>query len=1354
MFTRLSPAIHSLMKHCVRTTGLLFLLAYHCTSIQAQQLQRPLRHISTRDGLPQSFVSGLVQDRQGFVWIATRNGLASFDGLQFKTFRHSNSDSNSLATNLLIKLKQAANGDIWIEHESGDIDRINPETHIIERITKRKIFQQHPPRFVKRGWLTDSEGNFWCTRKEGDILKYDLKNNTVKLFKPGGSSVVNDTVRGMLQDHNKQVWVVTQKTFIKIDTVGRLSYTPLPLNARFKKYPDSESDLVQLKERANNDIMFGDNKQLFLFNPAHNSFTIVPLPAEASHGIRWIQTGPDGHEYFDIQGTVYRYTGSGTIEPVADLGPVPMRDIQALLIDRSGLIWLGTNANGIYQVDLTAPFFESHPNTISFHADVLKQETGVNLQHFSLWPAADKQFKFSSYYFRYAYDLQKKLWITLRNQVGYYDENEKRMVTLPPVPFVTDQLNASLGIRGIDFSPDGRLWVAGYNGYTAYFNKAGHRWETVLDTGFLKNIQLQDGIVHIAVDGNHIWLSSINEHGLLAVDIQTKQVKQFTTASQEGRLPTNHLLGLLKDPVQKNILWIGSYEGLIRFNTDSYQTSFYSINEGLPDNTVYSLAFDDRGFLWCSTNKGLCRFDTATHTLNIFQVADGLPGDEFNRFHHLKLPDGKMGFGGTDGWVLFNPLAMKTDNYLPPVAFTGLKINNIDFHAARSEVQLKKGLNELDELLLRHNQNTLSFSFAGLEFTQPKKIIYRYKLEPYDNDWITTSNTEAVYTKLPPGRYVLLVNASNTTGNWSDKVKRLAIVVSPPLWRTWWAYVLYAFIGAGWIALFIRYRVNRERMRQEIQLKEREAAQLKAVDELKGRFFANITHDFRTPLTLILGPVQQLKHSIAKDSNKRWLDSIERNANQLLQLINQLLDLSKLEAGSLQLNETYGSPTGVINSCVQSFKAEAASKQLTLQYNYSGGETDCWFDAGKLQQIASNLIANAIKFTPAGGTVEVYVQTDGNISLTVSDTGVGIPPAQLPLIFNRFYQVDSGHTGFSSVQGSGIGLALVKELVELQGGTIQAHSNDEETGKWSTVFSVTLPCKKMENNKELAVAATAPVAATIKDYTPFVHIEAGSTVSADEETTTILLVEDNNELADFIISSVDDRYTIIYAVNGQQGLGKAFDIIPDLVISDIMMPVMNGYDMCNALKKDERTSHIPVILLTAKAGFDDRIEGLSLGADDYLTKPFHVQELLIRINNLTERQKRLREKIFREIGQAGSHDLPASAEPTLQDLFMEKLYDLIESNLDKTGFGVEELARLTGMSRANLHRKLKAIAGIPAGDIIRNYRLKRAAAFLNLGHNSSETAYMTGFDSPAYFSKCFKDFYQLTPTEFSQQNGK
>ncbi len=1314
-----------------------------------------MRHLSTKDGLPQSFVSGLVQDKQGFVWIATRNGLASFDGSQFKTFRHINNDSSSLASNLLIKLMQAANGDIWVEHESGEIDRINPETNVIEHITKRKIFLQQPARFVKRGWLTDSEGSLWCIQKDGILTKYNLKYNTVTSVEFREKAITNDTIRGLMEDRQKQVWVLTQKGLTKIGNTGRQPHTHFPFTTILKKYPGSESDLIQLKESNNGEIIFGDNRRLVLFNPPSGSFKTIALPAEAAAGIRWIQSGPDGYEYFDMQGTVYRYTGSNVVEPVADLGPVPMRDIQALLVDRSGLIWLGTNANGIYQVDLSAPFFESHSNTISFHADVLKQETGTDLQNFSAWPASDKQFKFSSYFFRYAYDLQKKLWIAMRNQVGYYDEKESRMIKLPPVPFVVDNTNASLGIRGIDFSPDGRLWVAGYNGYTAYLDPANHRWETVLDTGFLKNINLQDGIVNIAVDGDHIWLSSINEHGLFGVDIKTRQIKQFTATSKEGKLPTNHLLGLLKDPVQKNILWIGSYEGLIRFNTGTFHTNYYSINEGLPDNTIYSLAFDDKGFLWISTNKGLCRFDTTTHTLNTFQVADGLPGDEFNRFHHIKLPGGKMAFGGPDGWVLFNPLVMKRDNYLPQVAFTGLKVNNVDISAATSEVQLKKGLNVLDELLLRYNQNTLSFSFAGLEFTQPKKIIYRYKLEGYDNDWITTTKPEAVYTKLPPGRYVLQVNASNTTGNWSDKIKRLSIIVSPPLWRTWWAYVLYVFIGAGWIALFIRYRVNRERMRQEIALKEREAAQLKAVDELKGRFFANITHDFRTPLTLILGPVQQLKRSIAKDSNKRWLDSIERNANQLLQLINQLMDLSKLEAGSLQLNETYGSPTKVIDSCVQSFGAEAASKQLTLQYNYSGGDTDCWFDAGKLQQIANNLIANAIKFTPAGGTIEVFVQTGSGIVLAVSDTGVGIQPTQLPLVFNRFFQVDSGSTGFSSIQGSGIGLALVKELVELQGGTIKAHSNDEETGKWSTVFSVKLPCKMgAENKKEPAALESMPVAASIKDYTPFVNTVPETSVPSDEDSTTILLVEDNSELADFIISSVDDRYTIIHAVNGQQGLDQAFEIMPDLVISDIMMPVMNGYDMCTALKKDERTSHIPVILLTAKASFDDRIEGLSLGADDYLTKPFHVQELLLRINNLVERQKRLREKIFREISQPGLHDLSPSAEPTLQDLFMEKLYALVESNLDKTGFGVEELARLTGMSRANLHRKLKAIAGIPAGEIIRNYRLKRAAAFLSLGHNSSETAYMTGFDSPAYFSKCFKDFYQLTPTEFSQQRGK
>ncbi|MFT3679402.1 MAG: ATP-binding protein [Ferruginibacter sp.] len=1319
-----------------------------------QPLRQPIRYLSTKDGLPQSFISGLVQDKEGFVWISTRNGLASYDGIKFKIYRHTNNDTATLASNLLIKIAADKDGSIWIEHESGDIDRLDPSENAIEHITNRKLFRQQPVRFIKRGWLADSDGNLWCHPKNDGLYLYDWNKNKVTHYPLDKSMIAGDTLRGFMEDSKKQLWVLTEKAFTKIDlATGSISHIYLPFPLHFNTYTESDADLVSIVERSNGEIIFSDPAQLVLYNPSTGLFKFLPLPVSYKAGIRWMHAGPDGNAYFEIKGTVYRYTSETGISAVADVGSIPVRDVQSFMIDRSGLIWLGINAGGIYQVDLAAPFFESHLNKVSFHSDLLLQEMGTNLKSFSQWPAAaDSQFKFSSYLFRSAYDASKNLWIGLRNQVGYYSAKEKQLTQLPPVPFVTSIKNSSLGIRGIDFSPDGRLWVAGYNGYTAYYDAGTASWQTFLDSGFLKNINLREGITHIAVDANNIWLSSISGHGLFCVDIKTKTIRQFTTSSKQGNLPSNQLLGLLKDPSQKNILWIGSYEGLIHFNTKTLQTTFFSINEGLPDNTIYSLQFDDKGFLWLSTNKGLCRFDTATHNVNIFQLADGLPGDEFNRFHHLKLPDGRMAFGGTDGWVLFNPLAMKTDTYLPQVAFTGLKINNIPVDAADSEVKLSQSLNVIEKLSLRYNQNTLSFSFAGLEFTQPQKIRYRYKLEGYDNDWIVTGDPEAVYTKLPPGNYVLYINATNTTGEWSDKIKQLAVTVSPPVWRTWWAYLLYLLIAAGWIALFIRYRVNRERLRQEVLLKEKEAAQLKAVDELKSRFFSNITHDFRTPLTLILGPAQQLKTVVKQETEQRWLDSIERNANQLLTLINQLLDLSRLEAGSLQLNEEQGSPVKVIENVIHSFRSAAESKGIILLLHHNNPAQEYWFDAAKLQQVVNNLVANALKFTAAGGTISVNVEAGERVVIAVSDTGIGIPTEKLPYIFNRFFQVDGNDIHLPAIQGSGIGLALVKELVELQGGTISADSKNVNTGKWSTVFSLEFPYRKVAAKDKINMPEG------VSPYKP----AANNITNADNnselleelntELPTVLLVEDNTELGEFVRGSIGNEYTVIYTADGKQGLDKAFDIIPDLVISDVMMPVMDGYELCDAIKRDERTNHIPVMLLTAKVAFDDRIEGLKLGADDYLTKPFHVLELQLRIRNLIERQQKLREKIRQELGQPGSVP-PADPEPGVQDAFLAKLYSFIEENLDKTSFGVEDMANLVGMSRASLHRKLKAVAGMSAGEIIRTYRLKRAAEFLRQGHSSSETAYMTGFDSPAYFSKSFKDFYNLTPIEFAQ-NGK
>lgn len=1359
---------------------LLFNCSFNFPLLQAQHLQKPLRALTTKDGLPQSFVSGLAQDRDGFIWIGTRNGLARYDGLHFKVFRYNSKDSATLSSNLIISMAFDKRNQLWIEHESHAIDCMDPVIESITRVTDKPLFRSHPVSFIRRGWLADAAGNFYCIEKSNGLYKYNWTDQKVSHYSTNTSGLISDSIRGLAEDKQKNIWILSQRFLSRLDPArGTFEHVPIPFSLAIGNYDIPSPDIISIYQRANGEIMFGDRHQLIIYNPSQKKFRKIPLPENQGLDIHWLwfQAGPDGNDYLESKGIVYRYDDTKGLVAIGDIGLTSFRDAISFLVDRSGLIWLGTNASGIRQIDLTSPFFESHSISGSFHYDLMKQAFGISLDQFSGWPLSDKEFNSSSYFFRSAYDSLHRLWIALRNRVAYYDDSKKKLLLLPEIPDISNPSRASSGIRGISFSPKGILWVISDKGYVGYFDMPSQSWKTFMDISQTEKIAIDNAFNDILADDDKLWITKGSGDGLLCVDIQTKKVQYFNWKAYPKMLPTDQLLGFKKDPTRPELFWIGTYEGLVCLNKHTLKSEIFSVEQGLPDNTIYSIQSDKTGYLWLSTNKGLCRFHPVTHELRVFQSADGLPGNEFNRFHHLQLPDGRLAFGGTEGWTLFDPTMIKTDNFASPVAFTDLKINNTSIHYDPHEGLLTAPLNSIRTLKLPYDQNTVTFEFAGLEFNQPQKLKYKYKLMGYADDWIVTANPSINYTKLPPGHYTLNIIASNSTGQWSSFTRTLDIIIKPPFWRTWWAYSIYILGMAGIIWLYLQYRINRERMRQKIFLKEQEALQLKTVDELKTRFFSNITHEFRTPLTLILTPAQRLKSSLFQKDQLHWLSAIERNAQQLLRLINQLLDFSKLESGTLMLHETKGNISDFVEEQLRSFYDEADSNGIILEY-HSKPSGDYWFDADKLEQIIRNLVANALKFTSADGKVEVALYPQGRaldtdekidtenhppigISLSVSDTGIGIPQDQLPHVFDRFYQVDhTFSTGSSSAnhpKGSGIGLALVKELVELQGGSIEVSSAGADSPSWHTVFSVWLPYRQ-------AVATDVGISETGRDltnknssvlYDPF---KPGSIGRMEEHQEAggmnILLAEDNAELAEFIADSLPGSYKITWAANGAEGLEKAIALMPDLVISDVLMPVMNGYEFCRKIKQDDRTNHIPVIMLTAKASFDNRIEGLSLGADDYLTKPFHVRELQLRVHNLLERQRLLREKLRLEISQPDPTGIHSDAKPQpadLTDAFIKKLYDIIEDKLDDSLFGVQELANSIGMSRATLHRKLKAITDMSAGDIIRNYRLKRAASFLKLGHNSSETAYLVGFDSPAYFSKCFKDFYKLSPLEYIQK---
>jgi signal transduction histidine kinase/ligand-binding sensor domain-containing protein len=997
-----------------------------------------MRVLSTRDGLPQSFVSGIVQDDSSFIWIATRNGLARFDGLQYKVFQHIQDDTGSLASNIIIWLEKDASNKIWIEHETGEIDMLDPVTEKVRHCLKGNLADTEGIRFVRRGWLVDSDGDFWGIVKAAGVNRYNSHTKKLELFNRGNGGLPGDTVRGLTETSDKECWIVSQDAISLFDKKSnRFSHWSLPFQQDYGVFVNSDAIAINLHERKNGELMWGDRRSVFIFNRKTHRFRTVPLPSLSYLGIRWIRSGQDGSDYFEDFGKIYRYSDSLGLMSIARIITGNFGDAKSFLIDKSGLLWIGTDAGGIKQVDLTTPFFQSSPYKSNFGVDVLQGTLGIDMQQVFDWKPEDNLRMTASYQIRWTYDSRHRLFIGLKATVGYYDSTQKKFTHLPPLPVGTMVAGVTMLEQDTPavISTTGGIWT---------YNSLRRQWSLFLDPLVIRRrFDLSLIAEDMLFDGDAFWVTTFAD-GLLRIDTHTKEVRQLLKATTPGALRSIQLLGLRADPRHQGILWIGSYEGLIRLDIAKLTTKIFSVKEGLPDNLIYSILSDKEGYLWLGTNKGLCRLDPDSQHIRVFRTPHGLPGDEFNRFHQMELLNGDLIFGGPEGWTRFDPRLMKTDVFDPVVAFTDIQINNKEVVPAAKKSLLLLPVNATSRLVLPYDQNSVIISFAGLEFSQPHELRYRYKLEGYDNDWIQAGTSRrASYTKLPSGDYTLVVNASNSSGKWSSHSKTIDITVRPPWWRTTAAYIIYVVILCALIWLLIRIRDSRLAMRREMAWKEKEARKLKELDDMKSRFFSNMTHEFRTPLTLIMGPAEQLKTLRPDDPKGSQLaGTILNNARQLLTLVNRLLDLSRLEANAFQITEQRGNPGSVVAAVIASFTLEVATRQLDLSVFDSTGHLDVWFHPDALERIVYNLVSNALNFSLPGGKITITLgAADGLLQLEVSDRGIGIQKEKLPYIFNRFYQ--AGQTGVTADEvhrGSGIGLSMVKELVEQVGGIIKVES--------------------------------------------------------------------------------------------------------------------------------------------------------------------------------------------------------------------------------------------------------------------------------------------------------------------------
>lgn len=1287
------------------------------------------QRFSVDDGLPQSFITGFVQDKDGFIWVSTLDGLSRFDGRVFKNFRNKPADPTTIAQNVILKiLSQADSTKLTLVYEGLRYDSFDTRTFKSKRIRHLSTLQNIPnskAQFLLNranvyngtDWLFPVSGAAGIGWRNTDTGKTFFANTANGLLKQDTVSVIFQAADGkvfLISEDGVQVSDKAKKhfEFIRINTFIKRIKPEMSFGSNF-----NAGSVALLPE--NRLLVFRDDRIVILDLAKKTSKSInippVPLLYVDSHKDLLCQDSK-GIVYLVHRGRIFRVNQNDQLELIWQNTTAPDFNITALFVDRSDVLWVSINTHGITKIDLRAIPFYTHAYRRSFVADVL-EKAGVPLSEIPREWATPKV----NYHFRQAWASKNRLYLTANPQ------RNGKIFSFEGTTFTRfKHQQDSTTYTALVVKPEAEICVLDHlnSRWYTWKNPASIPDSFSLDRSEMVNIEVTDGCF---VKG-HFWLPTYST-GLLQYK-GARRVGHFMgkLPGSQGYMP-KELTEICPDPIDENLLWIGSRgSGLILWDIEKGLRHIFTVNDGLPNNTVYCILPDKTGKLWCSTNKGIFRFDPKTKEVYSFEKSDGLQGNEFNRAHKFRFFDGRLAFGGVKGYTIFDPAdfdhAYRETSV--PIQLTSLQINNQLHNSSQPDNIVQDPLSLIREIDLPFDKNNLRFEFAALLFNQPGKTKYRFQMVGIDKQWVEngTSNV-ASYLGLSPGSYKLLVNATDNRGIWSKDFKEIRIVIRPPFWATVWAYLIYVLVLVFIVWRYLVFREERMITRQNLAFEKREALRLKEVDELKDRFFNNVTHEFRTPLTLIISPLKKLlSDGAVSGTAQQTLLGIEKNSNKLLDLINEFLDFSKLNDGQMPVNTSSGELALFVSSCIGSFETVALEKQIAL--SFSSGDVDGFylFDQEKWSKIIFNLVGNALKFTSERGAISVGLKHTSaeHILLEVWDNGPGIAEEEQQKVFERFYQVDG--SAIRRQGGTGIGLSLVKELVELMSGNIRL---DSAPGKYSR-FLVELPVSRSfwpENES------------TDPDTTP------SRPAQPDDVLPQLLVVEDNEELRAFMMRSLEGSYRVTGAANGILAWEIIRTTLPDIVISDVMMPGRDGFDLCNLCKSDPLTAHIGFILLTSKAAHQARLRGLQAGADDYVTKPFQMDELALRILNLFRLQQYVRIQLKTQIFS----NLPDDSSK-ITDPFLDRLHQEIEARLADPDLMVEDLCKALSISKSTLNRKLKALLDASATDLIRQYRLEKATTLLRSGMDIASVSYEVGFGSPSYFTQCFREHYHVTPSEY------
>ncbi len=1337
-----------------------------------------VKHYGPEDGLAHREVNAIFQDRAGFIWFGTRFGLSRFDG---KTFTNFTKDRSGLAFDDIQSIAQDADGMLWLMGPFGEsrISLFNPltgkTTSFEEKFGKKNIvdYLNFPRRLVG-----SPNGTIFYASFHGAVLSsYHPKSGLrhVRLTRFQQLTIRQATIRNT-------VWAVADgQNIFELTAEGRI--------VREFRHPENLISYCLGQRNAGTEFCYLTNDlsgNLVTTYRIDESGNRHELPRTQQPFLTQ-QLFPVCYA-FDKTGTIWdgkrlrNATGAVLLDITDQLSGEAVVN-RSFLSDQNGSMWLGTSF-GVYEVKVVPNYFRRLFYNAAYTGEKTAAIRGIAVFGDTVYASLEKFGLYSS---------------------DAKGESVKKLLSdpqFPPTVALVDhppgRIMVGLGSQLIDYDrkngaqaafklPNNTtIWTAHPLGGDRWLigGRLGLWWgdsKTGEVTSFTQYNQFpelgQSHVLHIAPDRlGTFWICSGT--GLYTVD-PAKGITARYWSGGKGRfhLPADLYEHFYHD--KNGIYWLGTANaGMIRWDRVRNRYRQFRRSEGLSNDNIHAIYPDRRGRLWLSSDHGIMQFDPARMTTRTYFTPNGITHDEFNRTAHFQDKTGRIYFGGLNGITSFDPRDFESEK--PPAA---LHMRLVSFRQFDNSLgQLKDKTEEIaqtQKIIVRPGEHTSLLEFAMLNFTDAEKNVYAYQLQGLDNAWTQQTEPSLRLGNLPYGHYKLLIKGQAANGQWSANVLAFNVEVRRPFYLQAWFLVLAGLLLVAGIWGWLKWRIwnhQQEQLRLEAEIRnatarieqdkkviERQARSLHELNEAKSRFFANISHEFRTPLTVILGMTSELKRYEPEEMVKRArraAELIERSGSNLLRLINQILDLSRLEAGAMPWQPIRSDLVRFARYVAESFDTMAAGKDIQMHFLSDEAFLEADFDRDKLQDILSNLLTNAIKFTPAGGQVHLLLtvngaddpfrdgeyyeavapvpQPDGEwISVRIRNTGAGIEADKLPLIFDRFFQV-SGQPA-TETGGTGIGLALVRELVSLMQGGLGVRSVPGEGAE----FIVRL----RRTRRAPFVLLPQPEAVSISPDMPELN---GVAVEAGEEKPVLLLVEDNEDVAAYIVSSINTHYQVIRADNGQTGIDLALESIPDLILTDVMMPLKDGYELCDTLKNSPATSHIPIVMLTARAGMSDRISGLRRGADAYLTKPFQREELEVVLNNLLQSRRRLR-AYYSQHWVSDNESGTASVEEneSLENQFLQKLRSALEAQWCDGAASMEAIYHEMGMSRSSLHRKMIALTGMSVTRYDRALRLTQARCLLaTTPMNISEVAYAVGFEDPKYFSRLFSDEFALSPSEF------